>query len=512
MPLQAQGDLAHYAPSAQAKRLEIRGHWGFLSLVHDLWRLVADLESGRLKRDAYLELITRFHRICVPPPLDAATVRTSALEDWRRDSHGDALDFDEFFDAIFELVDVWTETTDAPDYVATLERLVAGACRVDDRGDGVALAWRPHVYFDVAFSSTARPRFRSARSIQRVFRGFSARMRLSDDDGGDGGGRARGDVVPRRKRPGSSKGDSYATPTRRMGAPEVDARIAQLFAAKVHQLHYRRKRATTKKRNRKTHAPRFDAFCLEAFTRSHGTPQAARRHLRTFVESVDGLLMENANGVSAVVAGSLGGDDDAERLPRHVRACLFALASGLTAGAPHNARVSSAYLFPALAALFDDDQKAMTRRLVDREPAPVDAVVAAIAPLVPATADVAGRLAPAATLDPKTKARVVDVDVALYLALPLFLDEDLVQGMRRKVAARKLQRLRGTAKRLRAAPGGRDEARLSPRRRLQAARDADARLNGTTGAHPQRKKPGHHRRRAAAALARSPSSSQEAPL
>ena len=465
-PLSKQGDLSLYSYAEQKKRLAVRGHAGFLSLCHDLWALVSF--HGELREPAYLEMITRFHAVVIPPPLDAKAVRASAEADWQRDRHGDSLNFAEFCDSLFEAVDVWTESSDAEEYVEILERLVAGACKAD----GCDLAWRPagDVWFDAAaFGGGAKPRFASARAIQRVARGFSARLGTSE-------GAAR-----KKKHAAKKKKHHAKSPVRRFAVAEVDAKIAELFAARVHSLRYLAAHPGTK-------PPRFDAFVLEHFVREHGSRDAAKRHLKAFLKACDGLLRENADGLSTVDVGDAS-------TPKHARAGLFALASGLTSGAPRNARLAEGFIFPVLAAVFEEDA-AMEGLLKRREATDAEKLAAAVSSRLPAAAApaVADALAPAVA--PRARAPDgVDVDLGLYLCAAVFLREERVAAFRRTCAARRLQRAHARLKRsIRQSRPSPRQSRLSPRRALDAARRADARLNPAT--------PTKTPRRAAAVLAR----------
>jgi len=64
-----------------------------------------------------------------PKTLGGAYVKEHCEEDWLNDTHGkEALNYDDFFDSMFQLVDTWTETCNAEDYIEALLRLVDGIC------------------------------------------------------------------------------------------------------------------------------------------------------------------------------------------------------------------------------------------------------------------------------------------------------------------------------------------------------------------------------------------------
>lgn len=154
VPIQLQADLDLYSYREQRRRWECGQSAEFQSLCRDLWRLVRS-ENDTLGREQYIELVSRFHYICCPPPLDEDRVMTSTHQDWANDSGGEAsMDYALFFRAIFQCVDIWTETSRLDEYVALLQRLVEGASvRLED--NRLAFKAKEAIHYDEHFSMHA---------------------------------------------------------------------------------------------------------------------------------------------------------------------------------------------------------------------------------------------------------------------------------------------------------------------------------------------------------------------
>ena len=57
---------------------------------------------------------------------DEAELRGEIEDDWSRDARGcDTMDYEMFYDAIFELVDMWSDTTDVAEYATNLLMMVS---------------------------------------------------------------------------------------------------------------------------------------------------------------------------------------------------------------------------------------------------------------------------------------------------------------------------------------------------------------------------------------------------
>ncbi|KAJ1449066.1 hypothetical protein M885DRAFT_590612 [Pelagophyceae sp. CCMP2097] len=136
-----QADLDLYDEKEQKKRWRVRHDEAYFALSTRLWKLVRDDSSNQLARRDYLNLIVRFHRAIRPPPLNDKKIVASAVRDWDHDSKGETgVGFEGFFDAVYQVVDIWTETCEAAEYVDFLAQLVDDVATTDPL-DG-SLAWR----------------------------------------------------------------------------------------------------------------------------------------------------------------------------------------------------------------------------------------------------------------------------------------------------------------------------------------------------------------------------------
>lgn len=173
VPIQQQGDLELYTYEEQRRRWDAGQSPEFQHLCQDLWKLVRCEEGDSLGHDAYVELVSRFHYVCCPPPLDHDNVIASTEQDWRNDSGGlDRMNYETFFRAVFQCVDIWTDTSDLKEYIALLKRLIEGAAyRLAD--NTLAFKEKADVSFDAYFAKKKdenERRSESARKIQGLVR------------------------------------------------------------------------------------------------------------------------------------------------------------------------------------------------------------------------------------------------------------------------------------------------------------------------------------------------------
>lgn len=182
VPIQQQGDLELYTYEEQRRRWDAGQSPEFQRLCQDLWRLVRS-EDNSLGHDAYVELVSRFHYVCCPPPLDHDSVIASTEQDWRNDSGGrDSMNYETFFRAVFQCVDIWTDTSDLKEYIALLKRLIEGAAyRLAD--NTLAFKEKDDVSFDAYFAKKKDDnelRSQSARKIQKLVRARKQRRAYAD--------------------------------------------------------------------------------------------------------------------------------------------------------------------------------------------------------------------------------------------------------------------------------------------------------------------------------------------
>jgi hypothetical protein len=130
---QAEGDATMYSAAHLLERYRNRQHAGVVAELEHWWSLMrATFDndgSQTLDRAEYMEL---HRRLLYAFALDdddendlTPAQQLAALEDdWMQDSEGqDTVDKARFCDAMFSLADVWTETTDAMEYIEFLRQV-----------------------------------------------------------------------------------------------------------------------------------------------------------------------------------------------------------------------------------------------------------------------------------------------------------------------------------------------------------------------------------------------------
>ena len=135
--LRGQGDLSLYSDDALLQRSRLRHHPEIKKCSDRWWHclLIPTFDAnmdGKLQRDEYII----FHK-CINmalqagveglvdgTPISSQVATQMAIEDFESDSAGtDSVDAERFRNSLFELVDMWTETTDPQEYVDFLEFL-----------------------------------------------------------------------------------------------------------------------------------------------------------------------------------------------------------------------------------------------------------------------------------------------------------------------------------------------------------------------------------------------------
>lgn len=134
-----QVDIALYSDENQARRRMIKKNAQFCRVMKKFWdtfELFKDRETKQfLLKDSYLTLVRKVSLLIIPPPYDAQKVSTQAEADWESDSKGTGkMAYMDFFLSVFAIVDNWTETCNAEDYIEFLLRLVNGICFTEKDG------------------------------------------------------------------------------------------------------------------------------------------------------------------------------------------------------------------------------------------------------------------------------------------------------------------------------------------------------------------------------------------
>lgn len=127
-------ELMNYTPEALALRFGLRNDPAVLEAVRAIWQIEMPRDAlGCIDQRAYTALFRRIG-VCLEAesadgaarrPKRARRLEKTIEQDWQRDSRGEAaMSFANFFDAVFELADMWCDTIDVEEYVEFLETLL----------------------------------------------------------------------------------------------------------------------------------------------------------------------------------------------------------------------------------------------------------------------------------------------------------------------------------------------------------------------------------------------------
>ncbi|TMW55989.1 hypothetical protein Poli38472_008637 [Pythium oligandrum] len=115
-----QGNLDHYTEENLRKRLKLQEHPQMIALTQRLWMSAVDDNEEVLGFGKYEAFMLRLHRLILPE-FDLDQSKELIRDDWTRDTDGsDHLDYRFFHFSMFELVDLWTDTVEAEDYISLL--------------------------------------------------------------------------------------------------------------------------------------------------------------------------------------------------------------------------------------------------------------------------------------------------------------------------------------------------------------------------------------------------------
>ncbi|CAM9534383.1 unnamed protein product, partial [Ectocarpus fasciculatus] len=147
-PAWLQGDIDMYSSANQKKRKRLkRAPAVQQEKIKTLWSLATsdgeecDVEAF-LSKETFLSIMVKIHVLIIFPPVDLSWAMTNAMKDWEKDNEGlDTMNLDRFIDSIFELVDIWTETTEEQEYLDMLDLLTRGITKEIPRIG--SLCWKP---------------------------------------------------------------------------------------------------------------------------------------------------------------------------------------------------------------------------------------------------------------------------------------------------------------------------------------------------------------------------------
>ncbi|CAM9679370.1 unnamed protein product [Chrysoparadoxa australica] len=142
---QEQGDIQLYAADVMAVRKSHFHDREVVSLMEELWGVEGlqttndKMPSCRIiEAEAFSLLMTKLSRLLTRPPVKAKAVARLCKKDWEKDSKGlGYISKLMFFESIFELVDLWTVSTDVTEYRTFLRGVLDGITHVDPDLPGV---------------------------------------------------------------------------------------------------------------------------------------------------------------------------------------------------------------------------------------------------------------------------------------------------------------------------------------------------------------------------------------
>ena len=122
-PYYLQGNPEMETPAALKARHQLRRSRLIQFEIAKYWSVYAKNKKGEVEKAEYCKMHARITKALIPSFSDSEAAAV-AEEDWSSDSRGrTAMDYPTFYDAIFEIVDMWTENIDLIEYVTFLRVL-----------------------------------------------------------------------------------------------------------------------------------------------------------------------------------------------------------------------------------------------------------------------------------------------------------------------------------------------------------------------------------------------------
>ena len=121
-----QGNMDFYSNDNLIYRKMLRSTKEILNILKRWWKACDALkeEDGTLGKRAYLAMDVKIQK-ALNRHFEARKAWEIAEKDWVRDSRGEnTIDEKKFYDAIFELADMWTDSVEENDYVELLDTLL----------------------------------------------------------------------------------------------------------------------------------------------------------------------------------------------------------------------------------------------------------------------------------------------------------------------------------------------------------------------------------------------------
>ncbi|GAX74551.1 hypothetical protein CEUSTIGMA_g2001.t1 [Chlamydomonas eustigma] len=126
-----QGNAGLYTEEAVKQRHDLRTDGGLMEAVRTWWRYLPKDETAKLPqvtKPVYCAMVVIIQMVLLPRFKMKGDINYDPEEDWLDDNKGqDSMGFPDFFDAMFELADMWCESMSASDYTALLSQLLLDA-------------------------------------------------------------------------------------------------------------------------------------------------------------------------------------------------------------------------------------------------------------------------------------------------------------------------------------------------------------------------------------------------
>jgi Ca2+-binding EF-hand superfamily protein len=124
--LKMQGDIQMLSEEMMAAREDLKDNPTVLNFVQKWWDAMLIKERDRMSKASYIVMSIALHKHFVPDVTDEDAMQ-SANDDWAMDCPvgASSMRFEHFYKSVFELCDMWVDSTDANDYIFMLRKFEA---------------------------------------------------------------------------------------------------------------------------------------------------------------------------------------------------------------------------------------------------------------------------------------------------------------------------------------------------------------------------------------------------
>lgn len=143
VPYYQQGNRKYESAGIMEQRNKIKHASSVREAINRFWQLLPKNSSGHIEKQYYIELCLRFSKLLLP---DFSRDESLSVieEDWEADSEGcPSLSYSQFYNAVFQLADLWTEEilpTAYSDFLLKIFRRITCKKVIDD---GVVVMKKP---------------------------------------------------------------------------------------------------------------------------------------------------------------------------------------------------------------------------------------------------------------------------------------------------------------------------------------------------------------------------------